>query len=121
MYIAPEALSGEIVTVAADQYSLATISYYLLTRCLPYTAKAPREMFTQLLTMPPIPLKDAGEGNFDFAPELDAVVMRALSRSPADRYASVIAFANAFAEAARIPPEQPKMLDKFKGLLKRSR
>lgn len=121
MYIAPEALSGEIVTVAADQYSLATIAYYLLTRYLPYTAKAPREMFTQLLTMPPIPLKDAGDGKFDFAPELDAVVMRALSRSPTDRYPSVIAFANAFAEAARIPPEQPKILDKFKGLLRRSR
>src|SRR6202158_6017877 len=119
MYIAPEALSGEIVTAAADQYSLATISYYLLTRCLHYTAKAPREMFTQLLTMPPIPLRDAGEGNFDFAPELDAVVMRALSRSPADRYSSVIVFANAFVEAARIPPDQPKMLDKFKGLLRR--
>jgi serine/threonine protein kinase len=121
MYIAPEALSGEIVTVAADQYSLATIAYYLLTRCLPYTAKAPREMFTQLLTMPPIPLKDAGEGKFDFAPELDAVVMRALSRSPADRYPSVIAFAIAFADSARISPDQPKIFDKFKDLLRRSR
>ncbi|HEY5023220.1 MAG TPA: serine/threonine-protein kinase [Gemmatimonadaceae bacterium] len=121
MYIAPEALSGEIVTAAADQYSLATIAYFLLTRCLPYTAKAPREMFTQLLTMPPIPLKDAGEGGFDFAPELDAVVMRALSRSPAARYPSVMAFANAFAEAANITPELPKILDKFKGLLRRNR
>jgi serine/threonine-protein kinase len=121
MYIAPEALSGEIVTTAADQYSLATIAYYLLTRCLPYTAKAPREMFTQLLTMPPIPLRNAGEGGFGFAPELDAVVMRALSRSPADRYTSVVAFANAFAEAAKITPEQPKILDKFKGLLRRNR
>jgi eukaryotic-like serine/threonine-protein kinase len=121
MYIAPEALSGEIVTAAADQYSLATIAYYLLTRSLPYTAKAPREMFTQLLTMPPIPLKDAVEGRFDFTPQLDAVVMRALSRSPMDRYASVIAFADAFATAARIAPDQPKMLDKFKGLLRRSR
>jgi serine/threonine protein kinase len=121
MYIAPEALSGEIVTTAADQYSLATIAYYLLTRCLPYTAKAPREMFTQLLTMPPIPLRSAGEGGFGFAPELDAVVMRALSRSPADRYPSVVAFANAFAEAAKVTPEQPKILDKFKGLLRRNR
>jgi serine/threonine protein kinase len=121
MYIAPEALSGEIVTAAADQYSLATIAYYLLTRSLPYTAKAPREMFTQLLTMPPIPLKDAVEGRFEFTPQLDAVVMRALSRSPMDRYASVIAFADAFATAARIAPDQPKMLDKFKGLLRRSR
>jgi len=121
MYIAPEALSGEIVTAAADQYSLATIAYFLLTRCLPYTAKAPREMFTQLLTMPPIPLKEAGEEGLDFSPELDAVVMRALSRAPSARYPSVMAFANAFAEAARIEPEQPKMLDKFKGLLRRNR
>jgi len=121
MYIAPEALSGEIVTAAADQYSLATIGYFLLTRCLPYTAKAPREMFTQLLTMPPIPLKEAGEEGLDFSPELDAVVMRALSRAPSARYPSVMAFANAFAEAARVEPEQPKILDKFKGLLRRNR
>jgi eukaryotic-like serine/threonine-protein kinase len=121
MYIAPEALSGEIVTAAADQYSLATIAYFLLTRCLPYTAKAPREMFTQLLTMPPIPLKEAGEEGLDFSPELDAVVMRALSRAPSARYPSVMAFGNAFAEAAKVEPEQPKMLDKFKGLLRRNR
>jgi serine/threonine protein kinase len=121
MYIAPEALSGEIVTAAADQYSLATIAYFLLTRCLPYTAKAPREMFTQLLTMPPIPLKEAGEEGLDFSPELDAVVMRALSRAPSARYPSVMAFANAFAEAAKVEPDQPKMLDKFKGLLRRNR
>jgi len=121
MYIAPEALSGEIVTAAADQYSLATIAYFLLTRCLPYTAKAPREMFTQLLTMPPIPLKDAGGEDLNFSNELNDVVMRALSRVPATRFPTVIAFANSFAEAASIPPEQPKMLDKFKGLLRRNR
>jgi serine/threonine-protein kinase len=121
MYIAPEALSGEIVTAAADQYSLATIAYFLLTRSLPYSAKAPREMFTQLLTMPPIPLKDAGEGEFNFSPALDAVVMRALSRQPSARYPSVIAFADAFTAAANIEPDQPKMMDKFKGLLRRSR
>lgn len=123
MYIAPEALSGEIVTAAADQYSLATIAYFLLTRCLPYTAKAPREMFTQLLTMPPVPLRDAGgsESTLSFSPQLDAVVMRALSRAPASRYPSVVAFANAFAEAAQVAPDPPKMMDKFKGLLRRSR
>jgi len=123
MYIAPEALSGEIVTAAADQYSLATIAYFLLTRCLPYTAKAPREMFTQLLTMPPIPLSEAGgeESNLSFAPELNAVVMRALARSPAGRYPTVAAFADAFVEAAKVEPEPPKMLDRFKGLLRRSR
>ena len=121
MYVAPEALTGEIVTIAADQYSLATISYFLLTRCLPYSAKAPREMFTQLLTMPPIPLKDAGEGKCNVPNALDEVVMRALSRSPSSRYPSVLAFAKAFEAAAAQEPEPPKMMDKFKGLLRRSR
>ena len=120
MYIAPEALSGEIVTAAADQYSLATIAYYLLTRALPYTAKAPREMFTQLLTMPPISLKDASD-DVRFTPALDAVVMRALSRAPIERYPSVIAFSEAFENATLQTNDSPKMLDKFKDLLKRSR
>ena len=120
MYIAPEALSGEIVTTAADQYSLATIAYYLLTRLLPYTAKAPREMFTQLLTMPPISLKDANE-ELKFTAALDAVVMRSLSRVPAARYSSVLAFSDAFQEAAAATNEPPKMLDKFKDMLKRGR
>jgi serine/threonine-protein kinase len=120
MYIAPEALSGEIVTAAADQYSLATIAYWLLTRYLPYTARAPREMFTQLLTMPPIPLKDASP-EVRVSPEVDAVVMRALSRAPAARYPSVNAFANAFEEAAGMAAESPRILDKFKDLLKRGR
>lgn len=98
MYVAPEALSGELVTPAADQYSLATIAYYLLTRCLPYTAKAPREMFTQLLTLPPIPLNQAKE-RLRFNSALESVVMRALSKQPASRFPDVMAFTKAFQEA----------------------
>lgn len=92
MYVAPEALSGELVTAAADQYSLATIAYFLLTGCHPYTAKQPREMFTQLLTMPPIPLNQADE-KLRFRPEVEGVITRALSRHPKDRYPSVMQFA----------------------------
>ena len=120
MYIAPEALSGELVNAAADQYSLATIAYFLLTRCLPYTARAPREMFTQLLTTPPISLRQAKD-DLDFNPALEAVVMKALSRNPEHRYPSVKAFAEAFAEAAALPVGQPGVMSKFKGLLRRNK
>ncbi|MBA3644741.1 MAG: serine/threonine protein kinase [Gemmatimonadaceae bacterium] len=120
MYIAPEALSGELVTAAADQYSLATIAYFLLTRCLPYTARAPREMFTQLLTTPPIALRQAKE-DLEFNPTLEAVVMKALSRNPEHRYPSVKAFAEAFTEAATLPVEQAGVMSKFKGLLRRNK
>lgn len=98
MYVAPEALSGELVTPAADQYSLATIAYYLLTRCLPYTAKAPREMFTQLLTLPPIPLNSAKE-KLRFSSTLEATIMRALSKQPSSRFPDVMAFTKAFQDS----------------------
>jgi eukaryotic-like serine/threonine-protein kinase len=100
MYVAPEALSGEIVGPLADQYSLATISYFLLTGCLPFPAKTPREMFSQLLSQPPIPLNQAKAG-IRFAPALEAVVMRGLSKEPAKRYADVLDYAAAFSAATQ--------------------
>lgn len=99
MYVAPEALSGELVGPAADQYSLATIAYYLLSGCLPYTGKSPRELFSQLLTQPPVALNKA-KPNLSFPSAVEAVVMKALSKAPGDRYPSVNAFAKAFEEAS---------------------
>ena len=129
MYVAPEALSGELVTQAADQYSLATIAYYLLTRSLPYTAKAPREMFTQLLTLPPIPLNSARE-KLRFSPAIEATVMRALSKQPASRYPDVMTFTKAFQESVSgvgtaSPPESGSpdgggILSRVRGILRRS-
>src|ERR687893_258414 len=61
-YVAPETLSGELVNEQADVYSLATITYYLLTGCLPFIGKSPRELFQQLLTQSPVPLNEARRG-----------------------------------------------------------
>ncbi|HKO16470.1 MAG TPA: serine/threonine-protein kinase [Gemmatimonadaceae bacterium] len=92
MYVAPEALSGELVGPAADQYSLATIAYFLLTGCLPFMAKTPREMFSQLLSQPPILLNQARPG-LRFAPAVEAIIMRGLSKEPAKRFADTVTFA----------------------------
>ena len=118
MYVAPEALSGELVSSAADQYSLATIAYYLLTRCLPYTAKSPREMFTQLLTTEPVSLNAAKE-KLEFHPELEAVVMKALSKKPDKRYPGVLEFAEYFAGATNLPPVKSGIFSRVKGILGR--
>jgi len=92
LYTAPETLSGELVTPAADQYSLATIAYFLLTGCLPYPAKTPREMFTQLLSQPPVPLNRA-RSDRQFESQVEAVIMRGLAKQRHDRYPSVLTFA----------------------------
>ncbi len=98
MYVAPEALSGEVVTAAADQYSLATISYLLLSGQLPYTAKTPREMFTQLLSQPPIALNKAKPG-VQYSAAVEHTVMRGLAKDPKDRFPDAVAFASSLTDA----------------------
>ena len=115
MYVAPEALSGELVGPAADQYSLATIAYFLLTGALPYTGKSPRELFSQLLTQPPVPLSKA-KSALSFSPSLEAVVMKALAKPPAERFGSVKEFSEAFAKAAaEASPVAPSADSESKG------
>jgi serine/threonine-protein kinase len=112
MYVAPEALSGELVGPQADQYSLATIAYFLLTGCLPFTAKTPREMFSQLLSSSPVPLNQAKQG-LRFPAAIESVVMRGLSKEPAKRYSDALAFAAALASAV----EQEDAGDAHSGML----
>jgi eukaryotic-like serine/threonine-protein kinase len=103
MYVAPEALSGEVVGPQADQYSLATIAYFLLTGTHPYISKTPREMFSQLLSQPPIPLNQAKNG-LRFPGSVETVIMRGLSREPGKRYPDVVTFASELRTAlAEVP------------------
>ena len=116
MYVAPEALSGEMVGPAADQYSLATIAYFLLVGALPYTGRNPREMFTQLLSMPPVALNKA-KPNVKHPDEVERVVMQALSKAPGERFADVQSFAKALADAvASAPKESGSFVSRLKGM-----
>jgi eukaryotic-like serine/threonine-protein kinase len=99
-YVAPETLSGELVNEQADVYSLATITYYLLTQALPFTGKSPRELFQQLLTQSPIPLNQAVRG-LRFSPAVEAAVMRGLERDLSKRFKTVDEFAKAFCSTVR--------------------
>lgn len=115
-YVAPEALSGELVGEQADVYSVATIAYQLLTNKLPFSGKTPRELFQQLLSQPPIPLNQAIEG-VKFSPALEAATMKGLERDQAKRWKTVEEFARAFVAAASNEPQQAE--EKKSGLLSR--
>ena len=120
MYVAPEALSGELVSPAADQYSLATIAYLLLTGCLPFTAKTPREMFSQLLSQPPIPL-NAARPALRFSNPVELVIMRGLSKDPRQRYLDTVTFARELEHALMTAeePEKPGLLSRVKDIFRR--
>ncbi len=109
-YVAPEALSGELVGESADIYSLATITYFLLTTLLPYSGKSPRELFHMLLTQPPTPLGQARR-DLAFPKAVEDVVMKGLAREPARRQATVDEFAREFVAASAQP------LDAGRGML----
>jgi len=91
-YVAPEALSGQLVDGRADIYSLAKIAYYMLTGRHPHDGRSPRELFQQLLSGKPTPLSQAGERKFPAG--LEAAVMKGLARNPEDRQPTVTAFAD---------------------------
>jgi eukaryotic-like serine/threonine-protein kinase len=116
-YVAPEALSGELVKEQADVYSLATIAYHLLTGQLPFPGKSPRELFQQLLTQSPVPMNQAVK-TLKFEPEVEAVVMRGLDRDLMKRWKTIDEFATAFCSAVRM--EKPKK-DGFFSMFKRTK
>src|SRR6266700_847154 len=91
-YVAPEALSGELVDGRADIYSLAKITYYMLTGRHPHEGRSPRELFQQLLTQSPTPLAEAAP-DLKLGRRLEGAIMRGLSRDPAARQATVTEFA----------------------------
>ena len=99
-YVAPEALSGELVSAQADVYSLATIAYYLLSGVHPYPGRSPRELFQQLLSQAPTPLNQAKKGT-RFPQPVEDVITHGLERDLTKRYKSVDEFTTAFCTAVR--------------------
>jgi serine/threonine-protein kinase len=116
-YVAPEALSGELVDTRADIYSLATITYYMLTGHHPFSGRSPRELFQQLLKEAPVPLSQVLPGR-RFPPALEAAVMRGLARDPAQRQPTVTAFAEAVAAGAAANADEAPAAGLFGALRK---
>jgi serine/threonine-protein kinase len=113
-YVAPEALSGELVTAQADVYSLATIAYYLLSGTLPYTGRSPRELFQQLLTQPPIPLNEAVKG-LRFSDAVEEALMGGLERDLGKRSRTVDEFTSRLCTALRQVGERKSFLKSLFG------
>ncbi len=113
-YVAPEALSGELVSAQADVYSLATIAYYLLTGTLPYTGRSPRELFQQLLTEPPVALNQAVKG-LRFAAGVEEAMTKGLARELSVRSKSVDEFCASLCTALRQTGERKSFLQNIFG------
>lgn len=95
-YAAPEQFSGEGVGPAADQYSLGVLTYELLTGQRPIEGDGFLMLVDRHLNATPTPLTERCP---DVPRAVEHAVMRALAKSPADRWPSVWEFVQALGNA----------------------
>ncbi|MFN0186495.1 MAG: serine/threonine-protein kinase, partial [Aquabacterium sp.] len=101
-YASPEQVRGDMVGTATDVYSLGVLLYVLLTGQRPYgrgattAADAARAVLEEQPTRPSqLSTPDPGWARLrrQLHGDLDNIVLKALAKSPAERYASVDALA----------------------------
>ncbi len=98
-YMSPEqAQESKDVTPSSDVYSLGAILYFMLTRRAPFIGTNVTELLIQVVTKSP---DSPSTLNRTIPPELDAICLKCLAKSPADRYPHAMALAEALSPLAQ--------------------
>jgi serine/threonine-protein kinase len=82
-YLSPEQARGERVDSRSDLYSTGCLLYELLTGRPPFTGDSPVAIAYQHVRENPVP---PSRVDSDVPPWADAIVLKAMAKSPADRY-----------------------------------
>jgi eukaryotic-like serine/threonine-protein kinase len=96
-YLSPEQAQGHAVTATSDIYSIGVMLYEMLAGRLPFEGDSAVAVALKHLSEPPVPIS---QWRPDVHPALEAVVMAALAKDPAQRWQSAEDLA-AGLEAAR--------------------
>ncbi len=91
-YMSPEQASNDVLDERSDQYALATVLYEMLAGDPPFTGATVQAIVARRLAEPARPIRPV---RATVSPSVEAAVLRALERVPADRFASVSDFASA--------------------------
>ena len=97
-YMSPEQLAAIALDWRSDIYSLALVTFYLLTGKLPFAAESPHVAALMRLHERPKTLAEVTNDG-TWPPALQAVIDKALAREPGERYATAPEFAHALADA----------------------
>jgi serine/threonine-protein kinase len=84
-YLSPEQARGEAVDARSDVYSVGCLLYELVTGAPPFTGDSPVSVAYQHVREDP---RLPSSINPEIPPELDAILLKAMSKNPANRYQS---------------------------------
>ncbi len=95
-YMAPELITGGAqASVVTDIYALGVVMYYLLAGRLPFSGADMMSAINQIVNTEATPPGAFREG---LPPEIEAITLKAMAKSPADRFASWEDFGQALTE-----------------------
>jgi serine/threonine-protein kinase len=107
VYMSPEQARGAAdLDHRADLYSMGVILYEMLTGRLPFEGGNFTEIIINILTAAPRPPAEAFPG---FPAEAEPVVLRALEKDPARRFATALDFIGALAQLSEYEKRQSKL------------
>ena len=115
-YMAPEQIVGVGLDVRADVYAAGILLFELLADRRPFTTENRSELLRAHLLMPPPMLREA-RPELDVAPEVEALVARALAKAPEARYSDASDFLVAL---DALPPDCVRLI-RSKGGIPRAR
>jgi len=113
-YMSPEQVRGAAVDGRSDMFSLGVVLYEMLTGQKPFTGESITTIIFKIVSENPIPAKEI---NPSVGTKMNAVVMRALAKEPAERYQACREFAEAIqaaaAQTANLTPTVRRMASMF--------
>ncbi|ROO88905.1 serine/threonine-protein kinase [Actinocorallia herbida] len=95
-YIAPEQITGDVVDGRCDQYALACVAYEMLCGAPPFVRENQMGLLYAHVSEEAPPASSHRTG---LPVAVDAVLARAISKSPGDRYPTCLVFVRALREA----------------------
>jgi serine/threonine protein kinase/tetratricopeptide (TPR) repeat protein len=102
-YMSPEQLRGEPLSVCSDVFALGILAFELLTGRSPFDHSSSAATTSAILRDPPRAL-EVPSLPASTVSALDAMLARALAKSPDERFSSAAAFVNGLALARLKPP-----------------
>jgi eukaryotic-like serine/threonine-protein kinase len=113
-FMSPEQLRGRPLDPRSDIYSLALMTFEMLTGKLPFEGRSQQELMLARLRSDPIPLRRM-RPELEYPADVERVLLKGMAKDASDRFATAPDFGDALARAASGDDTELGFLDRILG------